>query len=189
MYIFVILLSFLLWERSRLRKESHVFYVTKCKLVYFTNIGIFNQRIVSRFVEIIYGLYMMFGLYIWTIYDVVQNQYFKKLTRQEAVSSDVSSEGNFQNVLIFRIGKIELFWKYLKDPTCAICLVDYVFRDRISMFSTETPSQISKLKCGHVFHFECVETWLNESVSEKFPRRPPLKFNSASFGGITQNRK
>ena len=78
-------------------------------MVYFTNIGIFNQRIVSRFVEIIYGLYMMFGLYIWTIYDVVQNQYFKKLTRQEAVSSDVSSEGNFQNVLIFRIGKIELF--------------------------------------------------------------------------------
>ena len=29
----------------------------------------------------------------------------------------------------------------------------------------------------------------NEFVSKKFPRGPPLKFNSASFGGISQNRK
>ena len=29
----------------------------------------------------------------------------------------------------------------------------------------------------------------NESVSEKFPQGPPLKFYSASFGGIIQNRK
>ena len=32
-------------------------------------------------------------------------------------------------------------------------------------------------------------SFLNESVSEKFPQGPPLKFNFASFGGIIQNRK
>ena len=30
---------------------------------------------------------------------------------------------------------------------------------------------------------------LNESESEKFPQGPPLKFDSVSFGGISQNRK
>ena len=29
----------------------------------------------------------------------------------------------------------------------------------------------------------------NESESEKLPQVPPLKFDSASFGGISQNRK
>ena len=29
----------------------------------------------------------------------------------------------------------------------------------------------------------------NESVSDKFHQGPPLKFNSASFGGIIKNRK
>ena len=37
------------------------------------------------------------------------------------------------------------------------------------MFSTETPSQISKLKCGHVFHFECVETWLKNCKKNECP--------------------
>ena len=29
----------------------------------------------------------------------------------------------------------------------------------------------------------------NESESKKLPQGPPLKFDSASFGGISQNRK
>ena len=29
---------------------------------------------------------------------------------------------------------------------------------------------------------------LNESEIEEFPQGPPLKFGSASFGGISQNR-
>ena len=113
-----------------------MFYVTKCELEYFTEI---IQRIDSSFVERVdvaelqesrepapitappldQNPQAIPSLLINAAGDVVQNQeasrpepqveYFKKLTRQEAVSSDVSSEGNFQNVLIFRIGKIELF--------------------------------------------------------------------------------
>ena len=99
-----------------------MFYVTKCKLDYYPDIGIFIQRIVSSFVERVdiaelqesrepapitappldQNPQAIPSLLINAAGDVVQNQeasrpepqveYFKKLTRQEAVSSDVSSE-------------------------------------------------------------------------------------------------
>ena len=36
-----------------------------------------------------------------------------------------------------------------EDPTCSICLCEY-----------EEDEEVKKLRCGHFFHSECIDTWL-----------------------------
>ena len=56
---------------------------------------------------------------------------------------------------------------------CAVCLIDFNIKENLSMFSEtgNEPDILSKLDCGHVFHYECVKKWLS---IEKFKNECPV---------------
>ena len=56
------------------------------------------------------------------------------------------------------------------------------FEHSLSICSTRVDYKTSNL-------MKSTDSAFNESESEKLPQGPPLKFDSASFGGISQNRK
>ena len=87
----------------------------------------------------------------------------------EIVDGSVSSETERQSLkkdFSKKLTTFEAKSDLIDDPTCSVCLCDYELRDQISMFSDTTPSTVSKLTCGHVFHFDCValllKQWKNE---------------------------
>jgi len=57
----------------------------------------------------------------------------------------------------------------IDDPTCAICLIDYDFKDRMSIMSLQTPSKVSQLKCGHWFHYQCIKEWFQHKNANECP--------------------
>ena len=57
----------------------------------------------------------------------------------------------------------------IEDPTCAICLIDYDFKDRMSIMSLQSPSKVSQLKCGHWFHYQCIKEWFQHKNANECP--------------------
>ena len=55
----------------------------------------------------------------------------------------------------------------LSQERCAICLIDFDDPDREQ--STDDHSRISKLKCSHILHYECIKKWLEDSDRNECP--------------------
>ena len=58
----------------------------------------------------------------------------------------------------------------MKEDECAICLTKFNFSDRNSMITSEVePDEVSKLLCGHVFHYECLKRWFQSTSKNECP--------------------
>ena len=55
------------------------------------------------------------------------------------------------------------------DTECSICLAPYQFADRIPITSNVEPSEVSKLLCGHVFHYDCAKSWFKNTSKNECP--------------------
>ena len=56
-----------------------------------------------------------------------------------------------------------------RDDECSICLVKYNFSDRLPLTSDVEPDEVSKLLCGHVFHYHCVKSWFQNTSKNECP--------------------
>lgn len=65
-----------------------------------------------------------------------------------------------------KLVKFEASSDCVDDPTCGICLCDYELKNEISIFSDKVPCDVSKLACNHVFHYECIASWLRQGRNE-----------------------
>ena len=52
---------------------------------------------------------------------------------------------------------------------CSICLLPFKFSDQIPITSDEEPDEVSKLVCGHIFHYECARRWFQSSSKNECP--------------------
>ena len=52
---------------------------------------------------------------------------------------------------------------------CSICLIPLRFSDRIAITSDDEPDEISKLECGHIFHYECAKRWFQSTAKNECP--------------------
>ena len=55
------------------------------------------------------------------------------------------------------------------DTKCSICLDPFQFADRNRITSDIELSVVSKLLCGHVFHYNCVKKWLKSTSKNECP--------------------
>ena len=55
------------------------------------------------------------------------------------------------------------------ETDCSICLARFAFSDKIPITSTEAPSEVSQLLCGHIFHFHCAKHWFNSNARNECP--------------------
>ena len=55
------------------------------------------------------------------------------------------------------------------ETDCSICLLPFAFSDRIPLVATEQPSVVTKLKCGHIFHYDCVKQWFTSTAKNECP--------------------
>jgi hypothetical protein len=52
---------------------------------------------------------------------------------------------------------------------CSICLVPFNFADKISFTSEEDPDEVSRLLCGHIFHYACAKSWFQSAAKNECP--------------------
>ncbi len=71
---------------------------------------------------------------------------------------------------------------------CSICICDLEEEKPTTYYDIPPSSQITKLKCGHSFHKQCIETWFEEKNTcpvcrnEEFkPEIPGTEINFHSF--------
>ena len=75
---------------------------------------------------------------------------------------------------------------------CSICICDLEEEKPITYYDIPPSSQITKLKCGHSFHKQCIETWFEEKNTcpvcrnEEFkPEISRIGIDFPSFTSIT----
>jgi len=92
---------------------------------------------------------------------IVQNQIVTADTLEQRRRS--------QQLDITRLDKRTAVSSLTNDTECSICLAPYQFADRIPMTSDVEPSEVSKLVCGHVFHYDCAKSWFKNTSKNECP--------------------
>merc|ERR1711887_270055 len=72
--------------------------------------------------------------------------------------------------------------KLSSQTDCSICLVPFKFSDKIPITSAKEPCEISRLLCGHIFHYDCAKSWFQSAAKNECPfcRRQALDQRSYS---------
>ena len=92
---------------------------------------------------------------------IVQNQ----IVQAEALEQRRRKE----QVDISKLIKQTAISSMTRDDECSICLAKYNFSDRIPLTSDVEPDEVSKLLCGHVFHYDCLKSWFRSTSKNECP--------------------
>jgi len=52
---------------------------------------------------------------------------------------------------------------------CSICLLPFKFSDKMPITADDEPDDISKLECGHIFHYDCAKRWFTSTSKNECP--------------------
>merc|ERR1712062_35477 len=88
---------------------------------------------------------------------------------QIVTSSDLEQRQKINTVNISNLDKREATSSLTNETQCSICLGPFKFSDKIPITSDEEPDEVSKLLCGHVFHYKCAKKWFSNTNRNECP--------------------